>query len=186
MQREILSAHRIEEIETNGIFVPEPRMYLFSQKKSRAIKHHVYGGNLYSHVPETHINTVFFGNSVKRPGIVCLRTVQVTHFLHPLTAPDLGRKIGNQTERTARKRFEPLAPAVAAHHFRAPRRICIEQVVRLFQHVALVAVGHAPFYEKTLFELSEFIGGSVVRLPVGSALFESALNLPASQIEIDV
>ena len=136
LQREILPAHRIEEIEADRIFVAESAVHARAQQFLRAIKHHVDRRNFHANAVKRHIYAVLFGYAVERPRVIRRAFIEVADLFHPLPAPHFGREIRHETERLGSEFFKPRAEAVALRHRGIALSVRIQQVIDFFQQAA--------------------------------------------------
>ena len=101
LQREVASAHRVEEVEADRELRTKPSYDGIPQQLMRFAQHDVVGRGLECRGAEPEEHAVLLRHTVKAPAEVVDAGIEAAHLLHPATAPGRRLEPRNNTERSA-------------------------------------------------------------------------------------
>ncbi|MNY13674.1 hypothetical protein D3C86_1468210 [compost metagenome] len=129
LQTKVLPLYRIEEIEADGELGTKTGVNPLTQQRPGLTEHQVLRRDLDPDRTKPEIETVLLRHTVKTPGIVGGRWVEIAHLFHPLTTPHTGVKEGHYPKRLARRLMQCGMQCLPGHQCRLALDIGIEQEV---------------------------------------------------------
>ena len=184
LQAQILTAHGIQEVESDGKLRPKPGEHGLPKKVPGLVQHQVHGRDLHHGSVEIKEQAVFLGHAVKAPGKIGSLRVQAADLLHPLAAPDARVEIGHRAEGTNRRLPQGGPEGPAADHLRPAGAVGVQQVSDGLELLRLVLIRNPPFHEKAPLVFFQDILVAVVRPVVAHSTAVTQLNLPSGQIGV--
>ena len=144
LQTQVTSTHGIQEVETNREVLTEACFYRFAKQVLALQQNQVYRRYFETHTVHFKIKAVFFRHTVEAPAIVIISTIQVAHFLHPLSAPWSRVEERNHTERSLDSFFNAPEEGFLINHLRFSSDVGIDPELNLVEQSVLVFITDSP------------------------------------------
>ena len=149
LQTQVASLHRIEEVETDREVLTKASFYRSTQQISCLIEYQIVCRHFKQFTLYLKIQAVFLRNTVETPSEICPRTIQIAHFLHPLSTPRCRIEEWYYTERTMCCFFKTFTQSFSFNHLRLSADSCIQPIVGYRQQSLFQVVTNYPVYKIT-------------------------------------
>lgn len=186
LKRRISLAHRVQKSELDREPNAKPRVNGFAEQCVRLVENQIDGRKCESQIAKTEEQTVYLRHAIKTTNRVFRFAVQITEFIHPLSAPRRGIEKWDHAERPSRGCVQSATHVFGVGQFRLARIVRVEHIIPSFDERTFPPVSDGPVHEECTLIFEFCRDGFVIRTEIaGFIAVKPLLCLPARQVGVN-